>query len=1366
MNGGKDVKIGHDKRPISVVPSDEQLLYNIRSGEILTDEYGNPLITEVDRFFLEDASKERATSVVFPSDPKDKYKQTRVTQVGVSTATYGVDFDVNLFVTNIGFTTEALPVLQVGGGAIGIGTTTPGQVPNVLLFDGETTVNFTPSLNHVEVKLVEPRPIDNGKNSLYFPDSDLSYISGVNVGDKVSGYNIPDGSFVVDKKHSKVVISGDVTLGITTEKVTFFNTTRPIYEADNVLKVEEQFAETSEVSTTLLGVNRAETQLSLFSNVSSYGINDDDWETFTYNTGASKSSWELRNNEIYGKRYLARIEEETQESAIKLSVFSAPYSFPFGPNFEKVGLYDEDLYDQYKDFIQLGNDAFNYFSDPSRGYSAAFSSQFLNPGDARIVANDVVYGMAPSQVNDVNKKFDYAFAKIDTWTDTWRSLTKGIYDPVTGSMLTFATLKNILKDSGVGTEELDGSNTRPGYYTTHTRYTAIQSRRVFRYQPGRISGFTFGLRSSVEPVSGVVLEWGISNETDAYMFKIYGGELSIVRRSTTKLEDSVLKRNGLDPVETPPIQINGNIYNEVQPQIPSGDPFDVVDENGPLSAGDLPFVESPRARKYYTIDIPRDNFNGDPLNGNGPSGYTIRPENVTMWKIEFGWYGAIGARFYAYIPSGAGEARWVVVHTLVIENSLGEPCLRDSYFRFKYSINVSDNRNIRTPQFLYKYGASYYIDGGDEGTSEIYSVSTGLNPKQINPTNETTLFGFRPRDIIYSGTANYDVFGAIDNRKLVLPTKFNVSANSLTELKVKTCKGCQGHGHVFTPGVGTTISGREIDVEFGGGNSINIVGSGEFFTEDDIGAKLIAPSIFNAYITEMDETSLVEGSLPPKYGTAKIYGWGPGLDGYPNYDKTVRLIAGPPVKDYSVSDGNTGITTTIGIGTAYPHKIRLSNYDVHFASNFPLTGSEIKIQFMNPVNKDGISSYRDGTHWADFMIGVTDREPSVTGANTLLGWSDGEVPWTDYGNPPLYNGIGNTSILPESEILFGESTHAYAGLDEDGVETGESWATSSFRSRMGEDVRIPAISSQSGGNCSTVFVKVNKEDDLATDVLQVYGNTKPNGQPSTPRAGEFKYYLIKPNGGFSAAVTDWLGGQVVYANGDSLDGTANTSSLAKYAEREPTNFEYQGNPSQFIEITNSVKQSNAYNPANGAPSDPNGFDAGLIIKGRTVQLRSSAMGPPKVKLFTYGVYPLYLVGKLMDRAKINNIVISETSLTSKKSTSPKLYFTQNSNGFIDDVSSKATNTNDPPTNFVEIDPLASASVDTQNERLLRTTVTKDIFYVGENQTKEVDMTKVFGIDRNVITPDNNNIEATFITAKQLGSGSDKFIQGSLNFREQ
>ena len=91
MNGGKDVKIGHDKRPVSVIPSDEQPLYNIANGELLTDEFGNQLITKVDQFFLADASKERATSVVFPENPEDKYTIKTVTQVGVATATYGVD---------------------------------------------------------------------------------------------------------------------------------------------------------------------------------------------------------------------------------------------------------------------------------------------------------------------------------------------------------------------------------------------------------------------------------------------------------------------------------------------------------------------------------------------------------------------------------------------------------------------------------------------------------------------------------------------------------------------------------------------------------------------------------------------------------------------------------------------------------------------------------------------------------------------------------------------------------------------------------------------------------------------------------------------------------------------------------------------------------------------------------------------------------------------------------------------------------------------------------------------------------------------------------------------------------------------------
>ena len=47
----------------------------------------------------------------------------------------------------------------------------------------------------------------------------------------------------------------------------------------------------------------------------------------------------------------------------------------------------------------------------------------------------------------------------------------------------------------------------------------------------------------------------------------------------------------------------------------------------------------------------------------------------------------------------------------------------------------------------------------------------------------------------------------IANRKLIIPTKMSMSSDSLAEIKVKTCKACPGFGHVFTPGVGTTVTG-------------------------------------------------------------------------------------------------------------------------------------------------------------------------------------------------------------------------------------------------------------------------------------------------------------------------------------------------------------------------------------------------------------------------------------------------------------------------------------------------------------------------------------------------------------------------------
>ena len=55
-----------------------------------------------------------------------------------------------------------------------------------------------------------------------------------------------------------------------------------------------------------------------------------------------------------------------------------------------------------------------------------------------------------------------------------------------------------------------------------------------------------------------------------------------------------------------------------------------------------------------------------------------------------------------------------------------------------------------------------------------------------------------------------------------------------------------------------------------------------------------------------------------------------------------------------------------------------------------------------------------------------------------------------------------------------------------------------------------------------------------------------------------------------------------------------------------------------------------------------------------------------------------------------------------------------------------------------------------------------------NSTETINMRKIFGPDRSVITPDNNNIEATFIIAKKIDGapGSTGTVETSINFKEQ
>ena len=1304
MAGGKDIKFGHDKRPISTYTNKEQNLYNYQSGEVLVDESGSPLITEQEEFFLNDATAERSTSVAFGKDPTSTYTYKKHSFVGIHTATYGVDLD-----SYVGSATS-LPVFQRDGNVVGAGTTV------IQLSSYEVPITGHPGIStfdgNVEVKTVYDSSSRGERNKIYYGDGvGIQTVVGVKLGDKITGSNIPDGTFVTGINRGRLIVSNDINTGRQTSNLRIRRTEDAKYKVDNIIKVAEVFKETSEVSTTLLGVNRAETQLSLFSNVSSYGLDESEFEGYSFTGGISIGDWDRRYNQTYGNHYNAKVDEDTMESAITLESYPVAYAFPFNEVWSRLGYYDSVKFPQYRNFIIFGNALYNYFTPGGAGWANGWgynwANKFLNPASVNVVSNDVKYNLG----------YPDSFADIDTWTDTWRGIKdKQLKDP-NGNLFDDSAIELLIG------EVYKTSNTIPGYSSTNRRFSALQSRRVFRYQPGRISGFTFGVKSSDEPVSGYRIEWGIANPTDQYVFVVYGGQISIRRRSTIYLDEDSIARSNLDPKNTS-VNIDGVFYPTIQPAIPDSDPYG-------------------SGKEFYTLDIPREKWNGDRLDGNGASGYQIQLDRVTMWKIEFGWYGAIGARFYAYVPVNNGDARWVVVHTLVIENSVGQPCLEDSYFRLKYVTDVFNTTDMRKPCFLYKYGASYYIDGGDEGTQNVYAVNSGI--KSTFTGTQKPIIGITPKTFMTSRIGT-----EIVNKKMIIPKSINITADSLTEVQIVNVKGGPGFGHAYTPGVASTITGRDIHANFTTGNSITAVpaatdGSTDtstYFYDSDVGAKLIGPGIFNYYVKSVSGNA---GAGAPKRNgqaaktTAIVVGYGPATSSYPNYHGSTyskRLLAG-----LSVVDNVTGLTTSLpngggdpgaGIGT-FGYPIRLSNYETEFASDFKLTGSTIEVQFLNPISMDQWNGTGGSNWWSDFVIGLTNKTPIVSSPDILTEWEG--VNWIDIetGNA----GSGNTSILPKNNILFGEHSHDYAGMTASGYETIETYATSPFRtSRLEIDRRIPYPKGSGTGQPSSLTFTVR-------DPIEVTNITQLESHPVTGVPG---FYLAKDaNNSFPPDIDEFDGGQVAV----SLPGGSVVVTSATF---EGTVQDYNATPDEkieFIEISSDL----------GAPYT----DSTFILHIRPVRMVSGDMAT-RQKLYNYEPWPLYLVGKLKDNAAINGITVKETVGDFSRTITPRLYVKGNIE--VTNAGNNAGTLGQAPPHYQEVDRLSSALYDVQDEQTMRPGIVKDTFYVGANETQTIDLSKIFNPDRDSIVPDNLNVETVFFAAEKIDDGSAGQVQATVNYTEQ
>lgn len=357
----------------------------------------------------------------------------------------------------------------------------------------------------------------------------------------------------------------------------------------------------------------------------------------------------------------------------------------------------------------------------------------------------------------------------------------------------------------------DNTGRFPGGKTDGSMRAFWESKRAFRYQPGRVNGFTFGVRMSTgSDYEGEVVRWGCRNSVgDGYFFQLEkGSDLYIVRTSP-----------------------------------------------------DL-----------GTLKVGRDDWNGDPIQPNaGSTGWNLDLSRVTMFKIEFSWYGAVGAKFLAYVPINHDEARWVTLHYILAENQFTFPSLRNPFL--KLFIEAQTTAGAVSPAFINLYGSSVYIDGGDKGT--VTTGAAGLN--ELKPIDSTA------RSIL--GLQVKSTINGVVSRKAVFPNNLSVFAttDARFDLVFQENGICGQESYFYGNGTSLTANSASGITVIRTGANVLVTPSGQFFPDitDEINGstdyrsgrrtKIVGAGIFNTHVASISSnlTTIVTDRAIPA-GTTSI----------------------------------------------------------------------------------------------------------------------------------------------------------------------------------------------------------------------------------------------------------------------------------------------------------------------------------------------------------------------------------------------------------------------------------------------------------------------------------------------------------------
>jgi hypothetical protein len=366
-----------------------------------------------------------------------------------------------------------------------------------------------------------------------------------------------------------------------------------------------------------------------------------------------------------------------------------------------------------------------------------------------------------------------------------------------------------------------------------------------------------------------------------------------------------------------------------------------------------------------------------------------------------------------YIPQSNGQSRWVILHTLVIENQIGEPCLEDPFFFFKYRVYVDNPSRLRLPQFVEKYGASYYIDGGDEGTVSI-SNGRAINRKipvidsdsEVVPVDRwASVFGLKPKQKIINTAGN-----EFNNKKEIFPVSMSITSTKPVEVKLVNQFGCRENAYTFQEGYQCVLPekqrlrglfdvkkiqldedrlvalGRDKDSPV---PTITYIGPDEDFPEsqNNLGGENFIG--WDAYNNSLHGSHLIADKLYCAYLNPTIEGTN-SITGYSDEEIIIQRntrdsVFSGEVKDRPWSDEE------LLFRYEDPVSIKLSQYrrDTTLLSTIPITTNEFYLLFTKRIGRsrdgqggicrtDGAIIGCDGDHFGDYEIGIVWPIPTAS----------------------------------------------------------------------------------------------------------------------------------------------------------------------------------------------------------------------------------------------------------------------------------------------------------------------------------------------------------------------------------------------------